>query len=195
MLRRAPEGPASGVSARRPRAGSRRGGSAARPASGRRSTRRARSPRARPAPPRAAPARARVVDLRRRDGVVDERDRAGRRQHLEEPGPVANSSTSAPPPGWTRVEPAFSVAISGACRASTPISPICAGNDHHLGLALERRPVGRDERDVELLAGAAATSALRRGERLAALDRALDRADHVEGLLGQVVVLALDDLR
>src|SRR3989440_216461 len=45
----------------------------------------------------------------------------------KKPGPVAYTITSAPPPGWMRVEPALSVAISGAWRASTPISPICPG--------------------------------------------------------------------
>ena len=44
----------------------------------------------------------------------------------KKPGPVANSSTS-PSLTCTRVEPALSVAISGACRASTPISPAAPG--------------------------------------------------------------------
>ena len=78
--------------ARRPRAGSRRAGSAARPASGLRSTRRARSPRALSARPRAVRALS-LVDLVRLHGRVDQCDRAVL-QHLEEPGPVANSSTS-----------------------------------------------------------------------------------------------------
>ena len=67
-----------------------------------------------------------VVDLGRLDGVVDERDRPVL-QHLEEAR--ARSRTRAPRRRreWTRVEPAFSVAISGACRASTPISPAAPG--------------------------------------------------------------------
>ena len=44
----------------------------------------------------------------------------------KKPGPVANSSTSFCET-CTRVEPAFSVAISGAWRASTPISPAAPG--------------------------------------------------------------------
>ena len=43
---------------------------------------------------------------------------------------------------WMRVEPAFSIATSGAWRASTPISPAAPGHDDHLGVALERRPSG-----------------------------------------------------
>src|SRR5437762_14264333 len=98
-----------------------------------------------------------------------------------------------------RVEPAFSVAISGACRARTPISPSAPGtmtisaspsyaapsgvtsatvNFRPVpGIAHRRRPLGGGPLHL-----------------LRALDRAFDRADHVERLLGQVVVLPVDDL-
>ena len=68
---------------------------------------------------------------------------------LKKPGPVANSRTSPPRRRCTRVEPALSIATSGACRASTPISPAAPGHDQHLGLALERRAFRRHERDRE----------------------------------------------
>jgi len=45
---------------------------------------------------------------------------------LKKPGPVANSTISLLP-RWMRVEPAFSVATSGACLARTPISPAAPG--------------------------------------------------------------------
>ena len=46
----------------------------------------------------------------------------------KKPGHVAYSRTScAARSRYTRVEPAFSVAIRGACRASTPISPAAPG--------------------------------------------------------------------
>ena len=47
--------------------------------------------------------------------------------------------TSSAWPRWTRVEPALSVATSGAWRASTPISPAAPGTISMLGLALEHR--------------------------------------------------------
>ena len=46
---------------------------------------------------------------------------------LKKPGPVANSRTLVALAECTRVEPALSVAISGAWRASTPISPSAPG--------------------------------------------------------------------
>ena len=117
--------PSGSSRGRRRPAGSRRGGAAARPASGRPSTRRARSPRALPAPLRAAPAR----EHRRSSAAFTASSTSAIARSCstwKNPGPVANSSTSFPP-GWIRVEPAFSVAISGAWRASTPISPAAPG--------------------------------------------------------------------
>jgi len=66
-----------------------------------------------------------VVDLGRLHRVVDQGDRAVL-EHLEEPRPGRELAYDATP-GWTRVEPAFKVAISGAWRASTPISPVAPG--------------------------------------------------------------------
>ena len=82
------------------------------------------------------------------DGVVDERDRPVVAAPGRSPAPVANSSTSAPSPGWIRVEPAFSVAIERRMAGEHADLADLPGHDDHLRLALERRPVRRDERDV-----------------------------------------------
>src|SRR5437588_460647 len=120
---------------------------------------------------------------------------------LKKPGPVAYSRTSSPV--WTRVEPAFSVATSGACRARTPISPAAPGTTIISASPSKAGPSGVTRETSKrrlgslrllfallwlLLLAAAA-------EPLRLLDRLLDRADHVEGLLGQLVVLAVEDLR
>src|ERR671930_361961 len=97
---------------------------------------------------------------------------------LKKPGPVAYSRTSSPV--WTRVEPAFSVATSGACRARTPISPAAPGTTIISASPSNAGPSGVTSETSKRLLGL--------------LDRLLDRADHVEGLLGQVVVLAVEDL-
>src|SRR5919109_1467284 len=119
---------------------------------------------------------------------------------LKKPGPVAYSRTS-PSPVWTRVEPAFSVATSGACRASTPISPAAPGTTIISASPSKAGPSGVTSETSKRRLGsfglllsllglllAAAADALR------LLDRLLDRPDHVEGLLGQLVVLAVEDL-
>src|SRR5436853_2801508 len=143
----------------------------------------------------------------------------------KKPGPVANSCISPSRSTYTRVEPAFSVAISGACRARTPMSPAAPGTTiisaspsyagpsgvtsetsnffrsvtgsrlgdaGGLGLRLARvlRDLGALGRLLLLLL------LLRRlaGEPASLLDRVLDRPDHVERLLGQIVVLAVEDL-
>ena len=152
---------------RRPRAGSRRAGCAARPASGRRSTRRARSPRARPGPPRAAPAPAR---RRSRDASTASSTSAIARScsTWKKPGPgrelehVGAAAGMDPRRAGLQRRDQRRVAREHADLADL------AGHDHHLGLALVRRAVRRDEREVELLAGArharsyAAASALPR---------------------------------
>src|SRR6185503_13739025 len=120
---------------------------------------------------------------------------------LKKPGPVANSSTSFAPT-CTRVEPALSVATSGACRASTPISPAAPGTISMWASPWKTGPSGVTSSTSNV--GWSATSAISRqyGERPSrgrllhrprTLDYVLDRADHVEGRLGHVVVLALDD--
>src|ERR671930_1735536 len=137
---------------------------------------------------------------------------------LKKPGPVAYSRTS-PSPTWTRVEPAFSVATSGACRARTPISPAAPGTTIISASPSNAGPSGvTSETSKRRLGTACGRSgglglpsvlfgclglALRlllrlflaaAADRLRLLDRLLDRPDHVEGLLGQVVVLAVEDL-
>src|SRR6516164_8753746 len=82
--------------------------------------------------------------------------------------------------------------MRGACRARMPISPICPGTITISACPSYAAPSGVTSERSNFLPVPAMY--LRRGERLAALDGALDRPDHVEGLLGQVVVLALDDL-
>src|SRR5438067_2423803 len=126
---------------------------------------------------------------------------------LKKPGPVAYSRTSSRV--WMRVEPAFSVATSGACRARTPISPAAPGTTIISASPSNAGPSGVTSETSKRLLGsllrlllglfalllglfglllAAAADALR------LLDRLLDRPDHVEGLLGQLVVLAVEDL-
>src|SRR6059058_3618835 len=112
----------------------------------------------------------------------------------KKPGPVANSRTS-PSPRWTRVDPALSIATSGACRASTPISPAAPGTISISASPSNAAPAGVTTETEK--SGWSATALRGDGlglHRLRALDRLLDRADHVEGLLGEVVVLAVEDL-
>ena len=96
----------------RPRAGSRRGGCAARPASDRHPTRRTRSARARHAPSSSWLC-ARPESTSRASTASSTRASARSCSTLKNPGPVANSSTWFSPT-WTRVEPALSIATSGA---------------------------------------------------------------------------------
>src|SRR3954447_20201774 len=113
----------------------------------------------------------------------------------KKPGPVANSSTSVSET-CTLVEPAFSVAISGACRASTPISPAAPGTMIISASPSYAGPSGvTSETENSLRSAIYAPLGIRAGHLLRPLDRALDRPHHVEGLLGQLVVLALEDLR
>src|SRR5919108_5238749 len=120
---------------------------------------------------------------------------------LKKPGPVAKSTTSSSRRMCTCVPPAFSVATSGACRASTPISPAAPGttiistspsNAGPSGVTSEtsKRRLGSFGLLLALLGLLLAAAA----DALRLLDRLLDRPDHVEGLLGQVVVLAVEDL-
>src|SRR5437868_15144481 len=108
------------------------------------------------------------------------------------PGPVANVwiwllSMST----YTRVEPAFSIATSGACRASTPISPAAPGTTIISASPSKAGPSGVTS-DTENFG--CAMPGLRLRQLLAALDGLLDCAHHVERLLRQVVVLAVEDL-
>ena len=104
---------------------------------------------------------ARVVDLLRVDGVVDERDRAVELD-LEEAGAGRElEHLVAVDARCTRVEPALSVATSGACRASTPISPAAPGTISISASPSNAAPVGRDERDVERLPVAVGHATLR----------------------------------
>src|SRR5438477_8018072 len=108
----------------------------------------------------------------------------------KKPGPVANSRTS-PSPRCTRVEPAFSIATSGACRASTPISPAAPGTISISASPSNAGPSGVTS-DTENFG--CAMPGLRLRQLPAALDGLLDRARHVERLLRQAVVLAVEDL-
>ena len=112
---------------RQPRAGSRRAGRAARAASGRPPTRPARPARAPPAPARAARAHA-SASIAFTSTASSTSAIARSCSTVKKPGPVANAWTSSvDSPTCTRVVPAFSVAMSGAWRASTPISPSAPG--------------------------------------------------------------------
>src|ERR687887_396870 len=138
---------------------------------------------------------------------------------LKNPGPVANSSTSSLARSlYTRVDPAFSSATSGAWRASTPISPSAPGTTSISTSPSNAAPSGvtretlnvRSAKTYDLrdrgfrlglglrlglaFLGFLSLFGLLAGKLLRLLDGLLDRADHVEGLLGKVVVLALDDL-
>src|SRR2546423_4819705 len=108
------------------------------------------------------------------------------------PGPVANVwiwllSMST----YTRVDPAFSIATSGACRASTPISPAAPGTTIISASPSKAGPSGVTS-DTENFG--CAMPGLRLRQLLAALDGLLDGAHHVERLLRQVVVPAVEDL-
>jgi len=134
---------------------------------------------------------ANVVDLPRLYRIVDERDRPIP-EHLKEPRARCELEHVRPVTG---VDP---------CRAGPERRnqrrmpgqhadlPDLAGDDDQLCLALVRRSIRGDERDVELFAGA--SHSLRRREGLAALDGTLDRTDHVEGLLREIVVETVNDL-
>src|ERR671910_888082 len=137
---------------------------------------------------------------------------------LKNPAPVANSRISSSRRMCTRVPPALSVATSGACRARIPISPAAPGtisistspsNAGPSGVTSERSNVRRScataylgwnrrffpslfrllRRLLGRLLGFGLAAALAR-----LLDCLLDRPDHVERLLGQLVVLAVEDL-
>src|SRR5207344_525459 len=93
-----------------------------------------------------------------------------------------------------RVDPDFSVATSGACRASTPISPAAPGTTIISASPSNAAPSGVTSATSNL-GWDSATAPLRSdgfgGPCL--LDRVFDRANHVEGRLGEFVVLAVDD--
>ena len=91
------------------------------------------------------------VDLAGIHGVVDEREGAVLLD-LEEPCAPSRTRSTFPSATCTRVEPAFSIATSGAWRASTPISPGGTGHDDHLREAFVRQALRRHERDLERLA-------------------------------------------
>src|ERR671931_529759 len=119
---------------------------------------------------------------------------------LKKPGPVAYSRTSSPV--CTRVEPAFSVATSGACRARTPISPAAPGTTIISASPSNAGPSGVTSETSKRRLGSLGLLLALLGLLLAAtadalrlLDGLLDRPDHVEGLLGEVVVLPVEDLR
>src|SRR6266540_816855 len=155
------------------------------------------------------------VDLLRRDGVVHQRDRSilldleepgagGELQHLG--GPEVNA-------GRARLQHRDERRM--ACEHAD--LAVGARHNEHLGLAFERRPFRRHERDREStsirhrldggrlgLAGfflgrggfflRCLSGALVACQRPRLLDGLVDRAHHVEGLFGELVVLALDDL-
>src|SRR5581483_10912824 len=108
------------------------------------------------------------------------------------PGPVAYVWTScASISRYTRVDPAFSIATSGACRARTPISPAAPGT---MIISASPSNAGPSGVTTETENFGCCANALRLRQLLAALDCLLDRPDHVERLLGKIVVLAVEDL-
>src|SRR3954454_18674871 len=136
----------------------------------------------------------------------------------KKPGPVANSRISVSLT-CTRVEPAFRVAISGAWRASTPISPAAPGTTIISTAPSNAGPSGVTSETSNFLVSSA-THAGRFGLCFALVDGGILRTlavlllvlalvarhapsllhggvnspDHVEGLLRKLVVLALEDL-
>src|SRR4051812_23179948 len=110
---------------------------------------------------------------------------------LKKPGPVAYSFTSVPRRMCTRVEPAFRSATRGAWRARTPISPAAPGT-----ISISASPSKAEPSGVTRETSSVAIGCLG-GRRLGLApggDGLHDRADHVEGLLAEVVVLAVEDL-
>src|SRR5579862_3469943 len=83
------------------------------------------------------------------------------------------------------------MATSGACRASTPISPAAPGTMIISASPSNAGPSGVTT-ETENLGWSAKLRLLR--QLLAALDDLLDGAGHVERLLGEIVVLAVEDL-
>src|SRR4051812_41491668 len=114
----------------------------------------------------------------------------------KKPGPVAYSWT-VPSPMCTRVDPAFKSATSGACRASTPISPAAPGTISISASPSKAAPSGVTT-ETEKSGWSATSGSLGCGglflHGLRALDCLLDRAYHVAGLLGELIVLAIEDL-
>ena len=134
----------------------------------------------------------RVVDLLHVHGVVDERERAIELD-LEE----ARAGRELDDLVRAQVDPRRAgLERRDERRVSREHADLARGarHDDHLRLPVERRAVGRDERDVELWMRLCHRALRRDGfGRARLLDRVLDRADHVEGGLGELVVLAVDD--
>src|SRR5204862_200430 len=198
---------------RRLRAGSRRACRAARAANGRRSTRRARHARARSAPPRAARAhgRRRPRSRARRRPRARSRDRAApgrsrgrwrtpasrrRGRCRRASSPRAGSRSAARAARARRCRPQLRARPASPLRPRTPALPASRARrrtSRHagrlgLGLALgDGRVLGR------LLSFWALLLLIAR-EPAALFERHVDGPDHVEGLLGELIVLAVDDL-
>jgi hypothetical protein len=82
------------------------------------------------------------------DGVVDQRERAVLLD-LEEPGPGRKLVHLAFALNVHARRPGLEHRDQRGVPREDPDFPVRAGHDQHLDLALEDRPVGRDERDVE----------------------------------------------
>src|SRR3981081_3216076 len=107
--------------------------------------------------------------------------------------PPTKSSVSSDPFRMS-ISPGRSVVSRGACRGSMPSSP-SAPRQTRKGLPCPSTSPSKSERSTLTTRSDTATRLLiLRLHLLALLAGFLDRADHVERLLGQVVVLALQDL-
>src|SRR5512134_1026919 len=88
----------------------------------------------------------------------------------------------------------FRIARYWVCSGSTPNSPSKPGATTSSTSSVRRRRSGVTS-SSRIFDAIVFDLCLRRGEQLLALlDRLLDGPDHVEGLLGEVVVLPVDDL-
>ena len=128
-----------------------------------------------------------VVDLLHVDGIVDERERPIELD-LEEPGAggeLEHLVAAEVHPRRAGLQRRDERRVAGEDADLAGL----AGDDQHLCLAVVGGAVRRDDRDVELRVrvghGALRGDPL---ELLRLLDGLLDRPDHVEGRLGQVVV-------
>src|SRR5690242_4416580 len=104
------------------------------------------------------------------------------------PPPTNRTCSSPPMVSWMRSGPGLRMVISGAWRASTPSSPSAP-----FAIMNSTSPSKRLRSTLTTRSGYFIGS-LALLHLFALLARLVDRADHVERLLRQVVVLALEDL-
>src|SRR5690606_19916608 len=102
--------------------------------------------------------------------------------------PETKKVSSSPSAACTRISPLPSRVISGEWRGAMPISPISAGAN-----TMFAWPEKIERSALTMSTCIVAINSYLRLELLRAFGGFVDRADHVERLLGQVIVLAVHD--